>query len=231
MRLVPQQRVRRIEFYESHLHPWQAHAAEIGLTSTFVSELADLTAEARAAILAHREAEEAAKAATQRFHDAVAAMQGKGAAAIRVIRNTAETQHAPNVYSLAEIAPPKDGSKTPPPGIPSQLKVELLATGALRLTWKCNNPDGTTGTLYEIKRRMVSRGMPGAGENAEFVYIGASGVKRFIDTSLPPGPTRVTYQITAIRSTRASHPAQFTINFGVEGEEQRGGLTITDVAA
>lgn len=56
-------------------------------------------------------------------------------------------------------------------------------------------------------------------------------MKQFIDTSLPPGPTRVTYQITAIRSTRASHPAQFTINFGVEGEEQRGGLTITDEAA
>jgi len=66
---------------------------------------------------------------------------------------------------------------------------------------------------------------------AEFVYIGASGVKQFIDTSLPPGPTRVTYQITAIRSTRASHPAQFTINFGVAGEEKRGGLTITDEAA
>ncbi len=66
---------------------------------------------------------------------------------------------------------------------------------------------------------------------AEFVYIGASGVKQFIDTSLPPGPTRVTYQITAIRSTRPSHPAQFTIHFGVEGEEQRGGLTITDEAA
>jgi len=224
MRLVPQQRVRRIEFYESHLHPWQAHAAEIGLTSTFVGELADLTAEARAAFLAHREAEEAAKAATQRFHNAVAAMQDKGAAAIRTIRNTAETQHAPNVYSLAEIAPPRGGSKTPPPGIPSQLKVELLATGALRLAWKCSNPDGTTGTMYELKRRVD-------GPTGSFVYIGASGAKQFIDETLPPGPTRVTYQITAIRSTRAGHPAQFTINFGVEGAGQRGGLTITDEAA
>lgn len=56
-------------------------------------------------------------------------------------------------------------------------------------------------------------------------------MKQLIDETLPPGPTRVTYQIAALRSTRRGEPAQFTINFGVEGEGQRGGLTIADEAA
>ena len=231
MPIVPETRIGKVNFYTAHLPLWRANAAALGLTTAEVDALESATLAAAQAQLAQREAEEAAKAATQTFHNGVAAMQTLGASLLRTIKNRAETLDDPELYALAAIPAPRNASRTPPPGIPSQLKVELLATGALRLAWKCNNPDGTTGTLYEIKRRMVSRGMPRGGENAEFVYIGASGVKQFIDTSLPPGPTRVTYQITAIRSTRASHPAQFTINFGVEGEEKRGGLTITDEAA
>jgi len=271
MSIVPETRIGKVNFYTAHLPLWRANAAALGLTTAEVDALEAATLAAAQAQLAQREAEEAAKAATQNFHNDVATMQTLGASLLRTIKNRAATLDDPELYALAAIPAPRNASRTLPPGIPSQLKVELLASGALRLAWKCSNPDGTTGTLYEIKRRMEGSlvresvlareagGIPSHGDamhqtskcrkgflpggvregilapavavNSEFVYIGASGVKQFIDTSLPPGPTRVTYQITAIRSTRASHPAQFTINFGVEGEEQRGGLTITDEAA
>ncbi|MBM4108026.1 MAG: hypothetical protein FJ255_04340 [Phycisphaerae bacterium] len=122
-------------------------------------------------------------------------------------------------YVLAQIPPPATPGVTPPPGTPFAFTVGLLQNGALELKWKCANPSGTQGTIYEVKR---SIGGPPAGA---LTFVGATGVKSFTDETLPSGSAPVTYQITAVRSTSRGSPAQFTVNFGIGGP----GLTIASV--
>jgi len=100
--------------------------------------------------------------------------------------------------------------------MPFDFTVGLLQNTSLELKWKCNNPSGTQGTIYEVKRAI------GGGA---FNFVGATGVKLFTDDTLPSGSAPVTYQITAVRSTARGNPAQFTVNFGIGGP----GLTIASV--
>jgi hypothetical protein len=224
MGVVPDTRLGKIEFYESHAlagGPWAANAAAIGLTPAAVTTLGTLTAQARAAFNAAEAARQAAKAATQNFYDKVRAMHsgpGAGADMIEAIKNYAQTKNDPNVYTLAQIPPPATPGVTPPPGTPFDFTVGLLQNGALELKWKCNNPSGTQGTIYEVKRQLPGGTMQ---------FIGASGVKSFTDDTLPGGggASPATYQVTAVRSTSRGNPAQFTVNFGIGGP----GLTIASV--
>src|SRR5439155_25688357 len=91
----------------------------------------------------------------------------------------------------------------------------IKQTGGLELAWKCPNPPGSSGTIYQVWRR--------ATPLAEFEYLGGSGDKRFADTTIPAGSSQVTYQIQAVRSTAVGDFAQFNVNFGVSG----GTLTAT----
>lgn len=221
MGVVPDTRLGKIEFYEAHLAPWTTNAAAIGLTPASVTALGALTTQARAAFNAAEAARQAARAATQAFHDAVRAMHsgpGAGQDMIDTIRNFAETKNLPNVYVLAQIPAPADPSTAPPPGTPFDFTVGLLQNGALELKWKCTNPSGTQGTIYEVKRAI------GGGA---LNFVGATGVKVFTDDTLPSGSAPVTYQITAVRSTARGNPAQFTVNFGIGGG---GGFTIASIS-
>jgi len=223
MGVVPDTRLGKIEFYEAHTllgGPWATNATAIGLTAAQVTALGTLTTQARAAFNAAEAARQAAKTATQNFYDKVRAMHngpGAGSDMIQAIRNWAESKNDPNVYTLAQIPPPATPGVTPPPGTPFDFTIGLLQNGALELKWKCNNPSGTQGTIYEVKRRIGAAG--------NFNFVGASGVKAFTDDTVPAGSPSVTYQITAVRSTQRGNPAQFTVNFGVGGP----GLTIESV--
>ncbi|MCC6951557.1 MAG: hypothetical protein IT433_08925 [Phycisphaerales bacterium] len=117
---------------------------------------------------------------------------------------------------MARATPATPGT-TPPPGTPFEFTVGLLQNGALELKWKCSNPSGTVGTIYEVKRSIGS---------GAFAFIGVSGVKMFTDETLPNGAMPATYQVTAVRSTARGNPAQFTVNFGIGGG---GGFAITSV--
>lgn len=219
MGVVPDSRLGKIEFYEAHIAPWTTNAAAVGLTPASVTALGTLTTQARAAFNAAEAARQAAKAATQNFYDKVRAMHsgpGAGQDMIDTIRVFAETKNEPNVYNLAQIPPPATPGVTPPPGTPFEFTVGLLQNGALELKWKCNNPSGTQGTIYEVMRKIGS---------GSFVFVGASGVKVFTDETIPAGSSPCTYQITAVRSTSRGNPAQFTVNFGIGGP----GLTIANV--
>ena len=147
-------------------------------------------------------------------------MQVDGAGLIRNIKNKAESTNNPEVYALAQIPPPATPSPVPPPGTPFDLRVELLQTGAITLSWKCPNPAGAAGTIYEVQRKL------GTSPTAAFEFIGAAGVRNFTDETLPLGPTLVTYRITAVRSTTRGNPAQFILTFGSGGE----GFTVTQQA-
>jgi hypothetical protein len=214
MSLVPDSRLGKIQFYEAHIGPWSTNATSIGLEDEATSALASLITAARSAYDAAEAARLAAKAATVNFYDKVRAMHsgpGAGADMIETIRNFARTTNNANVYVLAQIPPPATPGTTPPPGTPFDFRVELLQNGALVLKWKCNNPSGTMGTIYEVKRAI------GAG-GSTLNFVGASGIKSFIDETLPTGGAPVTYQITAVRSTSRGNPAQFLVNFGMAGQ-------------
>lgn len=224
MPTVPTSRLGKIQFYEDHLPAWLTNAEAIGLTEVKLAEFSPLVVAARTAYDAQQAALNAARAATVSFHNAVRAMHsdsGAGADLIKTIRAYAESTGNPNVYVLAQIPPPATPGQAPPPGTPFDLQVGLLQSGALELRWKCHNPSGVAGTIYEILRRDSSGG--------SFEYAGSIGIKSYVDETVPSGIPSVTYQITAVRSTLRGKPAQFTVNFGVSG--RTGTATIASVMA
>src|SRR5882724_10738353 len=197
MGVVPDNRVGKIEFYEAHITPWTTNAAAIGLLPATVTALGAATTNARKAYNDHLAAQAAAKAATNAFYDKVRLMHaapGAGADMIQTIKTYAQTTNNPNVYVLAQIPPPAQGSTTPPPGTPFDFTVGLLQDGSLQLKWKCNNPSGTVGTIYEVKRQV------GGGGGGAFAFVGAAGVKTFDDATHTAG-SPVMYQITGVRAT------------------------------
>src|SRR5215218_10373436 len=100
MRLVPEDNVGRIEFYETHLSRWAERAAEIGTTEADVAELQGLADEARSAMIAQHRAQSTAQSATLRVNMAIEALARKGSNVVQQIRAKAATD-GNAVYSLA----------------------------------------------------------------------------------------------------------------------------------
>lgn len=217
MGLVPNGRLQRVEFYEQHRGAWEANAVAIGLTAAQVTALMAKVAAARDQYGKVGETRDAARSANDKFTLNVDEMQDLGMAAIRAIKNKAESTHDMNVYVLAGLPMPTPPAPLPAPGTPDNFRIALLATGALELRWKCANPSGSQGTIYEVQRRI-------GGEGEPFVVIGGSGTRKFEDGTLPAGTASATYLITAVRSTARGNPAQFTVNFGVSAG---GGASIS----
>lgn len=214
MSIFPQSRLGKIEFYENRISDWAANAAGIGLTPAAIADLQTLVDAARAAYGESEKARIASQAATQAFYDAVRAMHsgpGAGSDMVDQIRGFARRTDNPQVYVLAQIPAPQPASSIPPPGTPFAFSVGLLETGALELKWKCINPEGAGGTIYEVRRRA------GLNPASPFVYVGATGIRTFEDATLPSGSSPVVYQVTAVRSTTRGNPGQFTVAFGVGG--------------
>lgn len=221
MGVIPNTRLGKVEFYEAHITPWTTNAVGIGLTAAAVTALAEAVADARAAYDAHLAAQQAARAATQNFYEKVRLMHsapGRGSDMLETIKTFARTTDDPNVYILAQIPPPRDPGALPPPGTPFGFTVGLLQNGSLELKWKCSNPPGTYGTIYEVRRQI------GGGA---FAFVGATGSRTFVDDTLPSGASPATYQVTGVRSTSRGKPAQFTVTFGVGG----AGLSIAGVSS
>lgn len=205
MSVVPRDLVSKIQFYEDHDPVWSSHATQIGTTSTEVAGLATKTAAARAAYAAQQVAQNAAKDATLTLKLAVDAMAITGSDIIKKIRAKAATD-GDGVYALASLPAPASPTPVGAPGTPSNFKALLNPDGSLKLSWKCVNPPGATGTIYSLARRV--------GATGAFVAIAVTGTKSYTDATLPAGVANVTYQITAARSTATGTAAQFVVNFG-----------------
>lgn len=205
MPIVPSKSVEKIEFYENHNTPWAANATAIGTTSTAVTALNTLTSAARTAFNAQQAAQTTAKAATLTLQNAVDAMQIAGANIIQQIKTKAATT-GDSVYALAQIPAPATPTPVGPPGTPTDFTVTLNQDGSIELGWKCANPAGSVGTVYQVWRRV--------GGTGEFTYIGGAGDRKFLDTTIPAGSSAVTYQIQGVRSTAVGPFAQFNVNFG-----------------
>ncbi|HYE62648.1 MAG TPA: hypothetical protein VD997_11690 [Phycisphaerales bacterium] len=220
--VVPNDRRQKVVFYNAHTNAWSANATAIGITSTRATAFAALVQDAIQAMNEADELREASKVATANFYKAVSTMGSEGAAIIATIRAFAESTNNEAVYGMAMLPVPGPGTPVPPPGTPSDYRVELLQDGSIVLKWKCQNPAGASGTIYEVRRRPIAGG--------PWTFIGATGTKSFSDDTLPSGSGGVTYQITAVRSTRRGNPGQFNVNFGVGGG---GGIvaTVTETTA
>lgn len=211
MGIVPATFLGRITFYEAHIPVWSSAPSSIGLLAADCTALQTLITNARKAYDAQQAALNAAKGATTAMHNAVEAMTTLGAIDIAKIKNYADSTGNKDVYSKAEIPMPASPSPIGPPGTPTDFVVTLLQSGAVNLKWKCSNPAGATGTMYEVERKIGS---------GAFTLLGSEGSKSFTDVTLPAGGGGglVTYQITAVRSTASGMPAQFNVNFGVGGD-------------
>jgi hypothetical protein len=202
----------KIAFVNSHTTIWDTNATAIGTTKALVTDLSDKALAASKAFTAQKEAQNAAKTATNTYNNAVKAMW----TAQSYIHKQITTQAAIGgdaIYELADLPIPAKRSPKGAPGTPTELKVVMNPMGELELKWKCVNPKGTSGTLYMVYRRI------GTGA---FVSLGGTGEKRFVDTTIPVGTSQIVYKIQGIRSTAAGEWAQFIVTFGMNA-----GVTIT----
>jgi hypothetical protein len=204
MPVVPSKSVEKIKFYETHQAQWEANAAAMGTTPEAVSALADLTVAAREAFNEQRQAQNAARAATAKLQQAVEAMANAGAAIIEQVRVQAR-KSGDEVYPLAHIPAPARPSPIGPPGQPYRFSVELSEVGSVTLRWKCKNPAGAVGTVYQVWRRI------GTGE---LTFLATVGAKQFVDDTLPAGTAAVMYQVQGMRTTAVGPVAQFNVYFG-----------------
>jgi len=217
--VLPATKLARIEFCEAHNTPFSTNAVAIGTSAASVTDLATKTSAARAAYNAQQAAQNAAKAATNDYNIAVQAMTTAVADILKQVKTKAAIS-GPGVYSLAEIPAPAIPSPRPAPGKPTDFVATLEENGAVTLKWKCPNPAGTSGTIYQVWRRDTPTG--------DFNYLGGTGSKSFDDATIPAGSGGVTYQIQAVRSTAVGLWAQFNVNFGVSSG---GEMTASVVSA
>ncbi|CAN5644026.1 hypothetical protein BH09PLA1_BH09PLA1_34570 [soil metagenome] len=205
MRVVPRNKQPQVQFFMTHLEKWTANSEAIGTTPEMVATLADQTEAARLALVEQQMAQQATRNATLKCQIALERMATTGAAILLQIRARAQTEGA-GVYSLALLTAPAKASPIGAPGTPTEFTYMLDTRGALKLRWKCKNPRGAVGTIYEVRR---SIGMEG-----ELTFLGTTGQKRLIDDTIPAGTSRIVYQIRAIRSTAVGDWAMFNVSFG-----------------
>ena len=204
-KILPQGAVDRVEFFETRQDDWQTSAVAIGTTSAAVTALTAKVTGARAAYDAQQLAFAQARAATQNFRDAVAAMTVAGTEIIKQVKAKAATG-GNAIYTLALLPVPATPAPLPPPGTPSDFAATLNPDGSLTLKWKCANPPGSGGTIYQLSRR--------TGNTGAFTAVGGTGKRSFDDPTVPAGVACVTYRVQAARSTAAGIAAEFTVNFG-----------------
>lgn len=221
MGLIPDSKIGKIQFFQSKVSPWTTNALAIGTTAAEVTAMNTKLTAAQDALDAQIAAYASAKTATNALDNTIDALMNAGTDIIKQVRTKAAIVGGDSVYNLAEIPPPATPSAKPPPGVPYGFKINLQGNGALEVTWKCNNPAGSVGTMYQIYRR--------TGTAGEFIYCGGCGEKKFVDTSIPAGTAQVTYQIQGVRS-RAVGPWE-TFNVLFSTDTGSGAMTASIAAA
>lgn len=195
-----------ISFYSGRQAGWNTNATAIGITTSEATALGTLVTSAQTALTAQQAAKQTAKDKTVTLHDAASALSKAGAELIQKIKAKAGQVGGDSVYALAQIPPPSTPTPVGPPGTPYQLKVALKPGGALELKWKCNNPAGSQGTLYQIGRKV--------NDATTFEYVGGVGTKKFTDNTLPAGTFQVIYQIRGVRTTAIGEAEEFIVSIG-----------------
>jgi hypothetical protein len=209
MSTLPDRYDELLEFLRYHAARWAADPGAVGLSEEQALLVAQASEEAAAAYQAAYTARLQAETATNTLHAALRDARAAAGQAIRTIRAFAESApHPIEVYSAASIAPPDDPSPIPAPGTPEYTGCALDPGGALTIRWKCRNPRGSRNVVYLVQRRT-----PGGAQQA-WTFLGATGVKRFTDESLPAGTPWAEYRITARRGAKEGSPCIRRVNLG-----------------
>ena len=206
--LVPNTAGKKISFFTTHVPVWAVDPPAIGTSAEHVAAVQEKVEAAQAARLARTQAVSAARSATLRLKLALAELADVGAQVIGEVKAKAAVDGA-DIYIKAQIRKPASPSPIGAPGKPSQLLVELMPNGSLRLAWTCRHPRGAKGTMYQVYRRV--------GFDGEETFLGAGGKKKFTDATIPAGTRCVVYRIVAVRSTARGDAAEFPVNLGVNG--------------
>jgi len=218
---------------QQHTEVFTEQAAGIGLSTAEAELFSTTVSAATGALSAHANAMQLAKVSTVECNDQFAALRAVTGNTVRSIKAFAETQTKPSeIYNLAQIPPPSPPTPMPPPGQPTNLRVTIQpGNGRLTLTWKCENPSGSSNTTYLVRRKLPT--------DADFYVIGASGTKEYVDTTFMAGPDSVIYTIQAQRGTSEGPESDyFIINFGSQiggppfstSVMARGGVNAGDAA-
>jgi hypothetical protein len=162
---------------------------------------------AHTAFDAQQAAQTSAKDATTNLNLAMQALMDATSSIIRAVGSKAKIS-GDGIYALASLPVPATPSPKPAPGKPFDPTVALAETGAITLGWKCNNPEGSSGTIYQVWRQT---------DGSTLEYLGGSGTKDFVDETIPAGTATVMYQIQGVRSTVVGEFATFNVKFGSGG--------------
>jgi hypothetical protein len=208
-RVVPRNRFPLISFYKGRAAKWVENAALLGLDPQELATLQAEIAAAEEALRVQQLAQTQARIKTQSLRFALEALGTTGAGLIRQIRGRSATL-GNQAYILSMLPVPEKGSPIAEPGTPRSFTTELQQTGMLTLRWECNNPRSARGTLYHVHRQVMREGESDWGPRE---FLGTAGRRKFVDATLPPGVVSATYEVQAIRSTRAGMTANHLVHF------------------
>lgn len=222
MPVIPSDREGAIVFCEQHVPVWTAAPTLIGLTAAQCTSLDNATKAARLGLNVALAARQTSKTRTSDYYNLTGTMRNLAADLVRAIKNFAELNNNPNVYTLAQIPPPAAPTTNPPPGQPNSFKVELEATGAVTLRWKSTNSSSSSGSLFTVVRRI------GSDPAAPFTNIGGTSSKVFTDDTLPLGTMTATYLVIPSRNGDVGTSSdQLTVQFGVGAGGGQQVLSVT----
>ncbi|MCC6322271.1 MAG: hypothetical protein IT438_12645 [Phycisphaerales bacterium] len=212
---IPSDRNELFTFAQAHAQVFIDNAPTIGLTVAMANAVKTATLATGTAISDADVARSAARTATQDLSESYTDLRRVVSEAVRTINNFALNAADPAlVYSKAQIAPPADRTNLPPPNAPFDLGVSLNpSTGSLLVRWKASQPQGMTGVVYNVQRRVGNGG--GAGG---FTQVALTGQKRFEDSTIPAGTSVLAYTIQSQRGSQTSPLSNIIeVRFGVGG--------------
>ena len=125
-----QPRAAFLQWCQAHAPIFSANATQIGLTTAQATAFASATTAVASGLLAQESAKQAYRVATQAIDEGLATLRGSAGDTVRLIRAFAEVQSKPStIYNLAQIPPPAQPSPTPPPGSPTDFRIEARGHG------------------------------------------------------------------------------------------------------
>jgi len=220
-----------ITFVSSRASVWALNQPLIGSTPAEVAAVEAILAEAKAAMRAAGIARDAARSATQQYYDAARRLRNASRIVVDNAKNLARASDDASVYQHARLNAPKVRARqAPPPGKPVRVECEAKQFGQVVVTWKCANPRGLHGVVYEVLRRTLEvseRDGKRVVKWGPMEHIGiAGGDKRFVDTTVPVGVPQVSYMIVSMHNGRKGETSNETpLQFGTQ--MRTTGATVT----
>ena len=200
---MPQDRGEALDWVEAHIEPWTTHATAIDLSPEQVAAITLLAQTARQKATAAGTARDAAKAATQEWHDSADNMKAFTSTLIADIKAFARTEANDQIYALAQISKRAKPGEAQPPAVPSSVKSTVTNDGDVELRWKGKGP---TGTRYHVLRKLPTQN--------NFAFLGDTSEKLFIDRAVPSGTSPIVYQIVAVHTENRVPGEPIYVRFG-----------------